>query len=104
VGDLNSNPTPGAPDATATYGIVTGAGFTDLWTALHAGEPGLTCCQDPSLRNTTSALTARIDLVLYRGGFGASSADVVGEAPADRTASGVWPSDHAGVVGSLRVP
>jgi endonuclease/exonuclease/phosphatase family metal-dependent hydrolase len=103
VGDLNSNAIAGAED-TATYGIVTGAGFTDLWQALGSGEPGPTCCQDPGLRNATSELAARVDLILYRGAFTPSSVDLVGEAPADRTASGVWPSDHAGVVGALRPP
>jgi endonuclease/exonuclease/phosphatase family metal-dependent hydrolase len=103
VGDLNSNAIPGASD-TATYGIVTGTGFTDLWSVLRPGEPGPTCCQEPGLRNATPALQTRIDLILYRGAFGASSIDVVGEDPADRTASGLWPSDHAGVVGALRAP
>ncbi|HET7755542.1 MAG TPA: endonuclease/exonuclease/phosphatase family protein [Anaeromyxobacteraceae bacterium] len=104
VGDLNSNAIAGGGDNTPSYGIVTGAGFNDLWATLHPAEPGLTCCQDGSLRNTTSTLFERIDLILHRGGFQPSSADVVGEAPADRTASGLWPSDHAGVVGALRPP
>jgi len=104
VGDLNSNPVAGAADATATYEIVTGAGFADLWPAMNAGDPGPTCCQDPGLRNDTSQLTARIDLVLYRGAFAPSSVDLVGEAPADRTPEGLWPSDHAGIVGALRGP
>jgi endonuclease/exonuclease/phosphatase family metal-dependent hydrolase len=103
VGDLNSSGPPGASD-TATYGIVTGAGFADAWTALRPAEPGATCCQDPALRNPDSQLTSRIDLVLYRGAFTPNSVDLVGEAPPDRTPSGVWPSDHAGVVASLRPP
>jgi hypothetical protein len=31
------------------------------------------------------------------------SATVVGDAPADRTAGGRWPSDHAGVVATIQV-
>jgi endonuclease/exonuclease/phosphatase family metal-dependent hydrolase len=103
VGDFNSNAVAGASD-TASYGLLTGAGLADLWPALRPGEPGLTCCQEPTLRNTTPSLTSRIDLVLYRGGFAPSSVDIVGEDPADRTASGVWPSDHAGVTGALQLP
>src|SRR6266545_141680 len=40
MGDLND--TPGSP----MYGVLTGAGFTDTWTAMHpgAGAEGLTCC------------------------------------------------------------
>jgi hypothetical protein len=103
VGDFNSNAVAGASD-TDSYGILTGAGFTDLWATLRPGEQGLTCCQDANLRNPASTLTSRIDLVLYRGAFTPSSVDIVGEEPADRTASGVWPSDHAGVVGALQLP
>jgi endonuclease/exonuclease/phosphatase family metal-dependent hydrolase len=44
------------------------------------------------------------DLVLFRDNFGARVADVVGEAAADRTESGLWPSDHAGVVATLSLP
>ena len=33
-----------------------------------------------------------------------TSVDVVGEEPADRTASGLWPSDHAGVIATLTLP
>jgi hypothetical protein len=31
------------------------------------------------------------------------SAEVVGDDPADRTTGGLWPSDHAGVVATLRI-
>jgi endonuclease/exonuclease/phosphatase family metal-dependent hydrolase len=49
-------------------------------------------------------LTKRVDLVLTRGGFDTVSAAVVGEQLADRTPSGLWPSDHAGVVATLQLP
>jgi len=32
------------------------------------------------------------------------SADVLGDEPGDRTASGLWPSDHAGLVTTLQLP
>jgi hypothetical protein len=56
------------------------------------------------LRNPSPTLTKRVDLVLTRGGFETVSADVLGEEPGDRTPSGLWPSDHAGVVATLRLP
>ena len=96
VGDINSGP---GGDLGA-YGIVLGGGFTDAWT----GSPGLTCCHAVDLHNPNPTLTKRIDLVLTRGGFETVSADVVGEEPADWTATGLWPSDHAGVVTTLRLP
>jgi endonuclease/exonuclease/phosphatase family metal-dependent hydrolase len=100
VGDFNSPPA----EATGAYGIVTGAGFTDAWAGLHPNVAGLTCCLDPTLTDAADPLETRIDLVLYRSAFTPLSADVVGEDAGDRTASGLWPSDHAGVVAALRAP
>ena len=99
VGDLNS---PG--DSTGvTYNNLMTAGFSDAWTQAGSG-PGLTCCQAADLLNGASTLNRRIDFVLFRGEFTALGADVVGEEPSDRTPSGMWPSDHAGVVAVLQVP
>jgi len=53
--------------------------------------------QDENLCNPTSALSVRIDYVLTRGNITATSANRVGHRLEDRTASGLWPSDHAGV-------
>jgi endonuclease/exonuclease/phosphatase family metal-dependent hydrolase len=95
VGDMNSGP---GGDLTA-YGILTAGGFADAW----SGGP-LTCCHKNDLHNPDPTLTKRIDLILTRGGFETVSVDIVGEAAADRTPSGLWPSDHAGVVATLRLP
>jgi len=95
VGDFNS-----AADGstTPTYQMLLDDGFTDAWSQAIPGEPGYTCCQAADLRNAASLLDERIDLVLFRGaGFRADGAEVVGDEPADRTPSGLWPSDHAGV-------
>ena len=54
--------------------------------------------------NPVSLLTERIDFVLFRGDFAVHSVEVVGDEPVDRTPSGLWPSDHAGVVAQLEVP
>ncbi len=97
VGDFNS-----AADgsSTPTYGNLIDDGYTDVWTQ----GVGLTCCQNSDLRNPTSLLEKRIDLILFRGDFEVLSAAVVGAAPGDRTPSGLWPSDHAGVAATLRLP
>jgi hypothetical protein len=76
--------------------------FTDAWTALGTGGPGLTCCFPDDLSQTDD-LYSRIDLVLFRGNIAVLSAEVVGTDPSLRTAGGLWPSDHAGVVADLRV-
>ena len=99
VGDLNS---PADGSGSATYGMMRGAGFADAWSDAGSGT-GLTCCQAENLLNTTSLLRERIDLVLHRGPFETVSVDVVGEDAGDRTATGLWPSDHAGVVATLRM-
>lgn len=107
VGDLNS-----AADGstTSTYADLLAAGFVDAWTVGPDRGDGYTSNQDPDLRNPESHLFHRIDYVLYRdertvgdGRFrGSVDALLVGEDPADRTPSGLWPSDHAGVMATLR--
>jgi endonuclease/exonuclease/phosphatase family metal-dependent hydrolase len=96
VGDLNAGP---GFDA-GPYGTMLQNGFADAW----EGGAGLTCCHAVDLHNPNPTLTKRIDLVLTRGGFETVSTQVVGAETADRTASGLWPSDHAGVVATLRLP
>jgi hypothetical protein len=98
VCDCNS---PADRSATATYGNLIAAGFHDAWSVAFPGDSGLTCCHDELLLEPVSSFTARLDLVLFRGDFGVTRVDLVGENPADRTASGLWPSDHAGVAATL---
>lgn len=104
VGDYNSDANG---TTTATYANLTGSGLDDAWSDTHPGDLGLTCCHDELLDNTTASFGTRIDLVLHRGPVRAQSADIVGEAPGDRFLPpgfpGGWPSDHAGVVATLRV-
>jgi hypothetical protein len=102
AGDFNSN--ANAFD-TATYGNLIDAGFVDAWSQIDPLDPGYTCCEAANLLNANPSLDTRIDLVLMRDGVGlrhrpivADAAEVVGEEPNDKTASGLWPSDHAGVV------
>lgn len=99
VGDFNS-----AADGstTSSYAGLTTL-FTDAFSATHPGVDGYTCCQAANLRNAASTLDRRIDLILLRGTVDATSAQRIGDLPADRTPSGLWPSDHAGVTGNLRL-
>ena len=97
VGDINS---PG--DGTGvTYNSIIATGFSDVWTARGNG-PGNTCCQASDLLNLISTLDRRIDFVLVIGAVDARAAEVVGDEPANKTASGLWPSDHAGVTAVLK--
>jgi endonuclease/exonuclease/phosphatase family metal-dependent hydrolase len=98
AGDYNSR---ADGTGTQTYDNLIGAEFTDAWSTTHPGELGNTWGHDDDLRNMTVDLTQRLDLVLFRGGLCAFDADLVGEKLTDRTPSGLWPSDHAGIVATL---
>lgn len=99
VGDFNSE--AGVPGDAAQ--LVLDAGFSDTWSAVNPGDPGYSCCQAADLLNPVSLLSERIDFVFYRGDATPLAAELLGEDLADRTPDGLWPSDHAGVVGTVRV-
>ncbi|KRF34079.1 endonuclease/exonuclease/phosphatase family protein [Nocardioides sp. Soil805] len=99
VGDYNSD----APDAPAYSRLLAGVG-QDAWTRSHRRNPGFTCCFGATVSDPDNPLTERIDLVLAGTDVKAPRADIVGEELGDRTASGLWPSDHAGVVAQLVFP
>ena len=99
LGDFN---TDADGDGSDGYNILIGAGLTDAWTDVFPNAPGPTWGQDADLLNPVSSLTERLDLILYQGHFHVHDIMVVGDLPADRTPSGLWPSDHAGVVAILR--
>ncbi len=101
VGDFNSCATPPCLDRTPTYGNLIAAGLVDAWNVAGVG-PGFTCCQAENLLNSNSTLNERIDFVFFRDSFTVADVELVGSTLADRTPSGLWPSDHAGVVGALQ--
>ena len=98
AGDFNS-----AADGstTTTYANLTKAYFMDSW-ATDPGDPGYSCCQSDTLTNATSTFASRIDLVLTHGASNALTAKLVGNSPFQATAP-LWPSDHAGLVATVRL-
>lgn len=98
LGDFNAR--PGAP----AYRALTRSGLRDAWRGAGGGRPGLTCCFDVSLTDPSDQVEKRIDLVMLGNGVRAVSARLVGGRLAARTPGGLWPSDHIGVVASLRIP
>lgn len=106
LGDLNSaagaGGVPGESD-TPTYANMLAAGFADAWSVKHGDDPGFTCCHAEDLLNLEPTLTERIDFVLLRGDIAVSTVVRIGHEVDDRTPSGLWPTDHAGVMAVLRV-
>lgn len=84
--DLNNPSDPKLP----TCQNILKAGFADAWEAAKTSEPGFT--------KELPTMSMRGDYVMSRGLFDAESAALAGAKPADKTASGLWPSNHAGVV------
>jgi endonuclease/exonuclease/phosphatase family metal-dependent hydrolase len=114
VGDSN-NTNPSPPNgvySSTTSRLFTATGFKDAWLRTHPTAPGYTWGNRPDLRNPVPLSYTllglgpyRMDLVLYRGGaIQARSMKRVGVLPWERTVSGMWPSDHAGVVATLVLP
>lgn len=99
VGDFNARADTGLDPTFQTYQMFINAGFSDAWRK-RLPDPGFTCCQAQNLMNPSSVLNQRIDLILTRGNIGVSSIRVLTE----KTPSGLWVSDHAGVIADLRIP
>ena len=101
LGDLNSNASAeDLANEAPTYDFLTSHGYTDAWREVGIGH-GFTAWQEGDLLSPESILDQRVDLVLYRGNLTALNSDVVGEGQEDRSSSGLWPSDHAGVSAEL---
>lgn len=94
AGDLNA-----VPNST-TYNLFINAGFRDVWSQVGRGQ-GFTAHQNPDLLNAVSLLNQRIDYILFKNGWEPDEAELVGESQKDRTKTGLWPSDHAGVYALL---
>ncbi len=104
AGDFNSSADDPAAPTFPTYQALIGAGLGDAWTTLHPGDPGFTCCEAPDLLNVDPTLSERIDLALFTTPFGVSDVHRIGISPFDKTDTGLWPSDHAGLVATFTLP
>lgn len=83
------------------YKSILAAGFEDAYKSMYPTKAGLTCCQDTNLANPTTKAYERIDLIFTKGAV-PYGAKIVGGTPASMF-EGVWPSDHAGLVGKIKV-
>lgn len=107
VGDINSDQydqivTIGPYTVVPPYTQFANAGYIDAWLLRPGNPPGLTCCQDPDLLNPDSILYERVDVTfLSELPVGMVKVNVTGNDEEDKTFSGLWPSDHAGIVTRL---
>jgi endonuclease/exonuclease/phosphatase family metal-dependent hydrolase len=106
MGDMNSSPASPDPDPRPAYDVLSQFPLLDLWTVRHdmSDEYGFTFGQNELVNNEESLMFERIDYVL--GNFDGFETDkvkvkVVGDEPYDKTPSGLWPSDHAGVAAKI---
>jgi endonuclease/exonuclease/phosphatase family metal-dependent hydrolase len=108
AGDFNSSPrdpvlTIGPYTIMPPYRQLVAAGLQDLWLLRTGSSPGFTCCQAEDLVNLESLLEERIDLIFSSEmPAGKVKANLLGTAEVDRTPSGLWPSDHAGLAARIQ--
>jgi len=103
AGDFNSQAPSGQ-----TYQYILSEGYTDVWTenTLTYNPNGYTYGHDDNLRNDEPGMFERIDFLFVGTASDATIGEcfVLGDEKRDKTASGLWPSDHAGVVAKLTFP
>lgn len=108
LGDLNTE-APGGD----SYDLFKAEGFLDVFDLRRgANGPGLTCCHSVDLSSDAVPLEKRIDHIMVRNFDGLWPAtgtppvyvEIVGNTPDEKSAGGLWPSDHAGVVASFVLP
>jgi len=111
VGDFNSSPTdvPGVyvdPDYgpipyVPPYQIASAYGYLDAWNLIYFPRDGFTSGFDEYVSDPTAKLTSRIDIVFLKPqdrSIRCVTGVVTGDQLFNMTPSGLWPSDHGGVV------
>ena len=117
VGDINSNPLAPRFETSSGWmayppykqlemgvsilGDPISLPYTDIWPLRPGKSPGFTCCQAADLSNGASMHDERIDVIFTLPQPSRVKANVLNDEPEDKTASGLWPSDHASMVGRL---
>ena len=99
VGDLNSgiarHNEPERPGDDLAFRALAGFGMKDNGAVQS-------CCYS-SLFDPNAVFDHTVDHVLSKPGLRKTKASVTGNKRGERTASGLWPSDHGGVVSTLRL-
>jgi len=114
VGDFNSSPNDvpgvynhplvGPLQYSPPYMQAVDAGYLDTWLLQSKYDEGYTDHFDETVSDPDAKLTSRIDFVFLDPSdltVNEVNCYLVGNEMADMTASGLWPSDHAGVVAKV---
>jgi endonuclease/exonuclease/phosphatase family metal-dependent hydrolase len=105
VGDLNSDPSGRDMGDKVPYDDIIQGGFVDAWKQVAHGNPGFSCCFENGLTAAPPApFDHHIDHILTKPKLKAVKAQIVGNDPKNRSPKGLWPSDHGGVVVTLKLP
>ena len=103
VGDFNSDPVKVEPsddrDASRDPSAFASAIEAGFFNPLKRRE---TCCFAEDLRTTTEQLDSWIDHIVVRPRIKSLRSSIVGSLSTERV-GGLWPSDHAGIVSTLRL-
>ena len=108
---LNNTVKPTDPLGTphsGPYSLITGSGFADEWLNWAPASQGWTSGLSEAVTDATAVdFDHRIDMVFARGakrsGLKVDAGEITGNEVSDRDpTTGLWPSDHAGVVLTLR--
>ena len=106
VGDMNSDPNNADGADPAAYRAIRRAGFKDAWITIRGRrDKGYACCldQEDIMDPPPGPFDHRIDHIFTKPKIGGTRARIVGTDPDNRTAGGLWPSDHGGWVATLKL-
>ena len=109
LGDLNSTPEE-TPIESLSYGLIVppymqavNSGYIDIF-SVPKKLPEPTCCFNETVDDPDASLDTRIDHI-----FVSDSLDIkkpkprtIGDKESDMNPTGLWPSDHAGVIGTIK--
>jgi endonuclease/exonuclease/phosphatase family metal-dependent hydrolase len=107
VGDFNSSPPEDVPAESYVrpYMQAVNAGYLDTWLLQDRYDEGYTAGFGELVNDPNAELGSRIDLIFLDPKdleIDKVKAAVVGNKVEDMTPSGLWPSDHAGVVAKIK--